>query len=92
MAATSAWSPVQLVSNLVNPSFLAFDRQKRFLYAVHGDMSEISAFSINPQNGELTFLNRQSTQGRNPAHLTVDNTKRFVIVAIRESLATCFKA
>ena len=40
---------VQLVTDLVNPSFLAFDRQQRFLYAVHGDLSEISAFRIDPQ-------------------------------------------
>ncbi len=37
-SATAAWTPVQLVKGLDNPSFLAFDRQQRFLYAVHGDL------------------------------------------------------
>lgn len=75
------WSQVQLVKELVNPSFLAFDKQQQFLYAVHGDLTEISAFRVEPKIGELTFLNRQSTEGRNPAHLRVDASNRFVIVA-----------
>ena len=79
--ATGRWSHVQLVRDLVNPSFLAFDRAQRFLYAVHGDMSDISAFRVDPNSGELTFLNRQSTGGRNPVHLTPDESNRFVIVA-----------
>jgi 6-phosphogluconolactonase (cycloisomerase 2 family) len=78
---TGAWSQVQLVKDLVNPSFLAFDRQQQFLYAVHGDLTEISAFRVDPHTGELGFLNRQSTEGRNPAHLRVDASNRFVIVA-----------
>jgi 6-phosphogluconolactonase len=79
--ASQAWTPVQLVKDLVNPSFLAFDQQQRFRYAVHGDMNEISAFSTDPQSNELTFLNRRSTQGKNPAHLAVDASNRFVIVS-----------
>lgn len=79
--ASREWTHVQLVKDLVNPSYLALDRSQRFLYAVHGDMSEVSAFSIAPVSGELTFLNRQSTQGTNPAHLTVDDSNRFVLVA-----------
>jgi len=31
------WTQVQLVRDLVNPSWLTFDRPKRFLYAAHGD-------------------------------------------------------
>lgn len=85
----AAWTPVQVLSDLVNPSFLSFDRHRRFLYAVHGDGSEISAFRIDPVSGMLTFLNRESTGGRNPVHLCVDPTNRFVVVAnhITSSLA-----
>jgi 6-phosphogluconolactonase len=78
---SDAWSPIQLVGDLVNPSFLAFDRQQKFLYAVHGDMSEISSFRIDANSGELTFLNRQSTEGKNPVHLIADRSNRFIIVA-----------
>jgi 6-phosphogluconolactonase len=78
--AGAAWTPVQVLGDLVNPSFLSFDRQRRFLYAVHGDRSEISAFRIDPQTGELRFLNRESTGGKNPVHVSVDPTDRFVVV------------
>jgi 6-phosphogluconolactonase (cycloisomerase 2 family) len=83
------WTPVQVLRDLVNPSFLCFDRQRRFLYAVHGDQSEISAFRIDPASGELTFLNRESTGGKNPVHLCVDPTNRFVVVVnhVTSSLA-----
>ncbi|HYF89529.1 lactonase family protein [Azospirillum sp.] len=87
--AAAAWAPVQVLRDLVNPSFLCFDRRRRFLYAVHGDCSEISAFRIDPASGELAFLNRKATGGRNPVHLCVDPTDRFVVVAnhITSSLA-----
>jgi 6-phosphogluconolactonase len=78
---TGAWGHVQLVPGLLNPSFLAFDRDQRFLYAVHGDASEISAFSISPRTGELAFINRVTTSGRNPVHLSVDLSNRFIVVA-----------
>jgi len=78
---TAAWTHVQLIGDLLNPSFLGFDRQQRCLYTVHGDASEISAFRIDPRSGELVFLNQQSTQGKNPVHLTIDPTNKFVVVA-----------
>lgn len=85
----AAWTPVQVLDDLVNPSFLSFDRQRRFLYAVHGDGSEISAFRIDPKSGELTILNRESTGGKNPVHLCVDPTNRFAVVVnhVTSSLA-----
>ncbi len=75
------WVLLQLVKDLVNPSFLALDRQARTLYAVHGDTSQATAFAINPQTGELTLLNQQTTGGRNPVHLAVDPSNRFLVVA-----------
>jgi len=36
-AGTSAWTHVQHVGGLVNPSFLVVSRDQRCLYAVHGD-------------------------------------------------------
>jgi len=80
-AASGEWTHVQLLRDLVNPSFLAFDRTQQFLYTVHGDMSEVSAFSVDPDSGVLRLLNQQSTQGKNPAHLLVDESNRFLIVA-----------
>jgi len=79
--ADGSWTHLQLVDGLVNPSFLAFDRRRRCLYTVHGDGSEASAFAIDATTGRLTFVNRQDTGGRNPVHLTVDPSDRFLIVA-----------
>src|SRR5262249_47296499 len=60
---------------------LAFDRQLKFLFTVHGDASEISSFRIDDKAGTLTAINQESTQGKNPVHLTVDPTNRFILVA-----------
>ncbi|TWB02155.1 6-phosphogluconolactonase (cycloisomerase 2 family) [Bradyrhizobium stylosanthis] len=79
--ATGAWSHVQLLGDLINPSFLAFDRTRRFLYTVHGDLSDITAMAIDPANGKLSVINRQSTEGKNPVHLAIDPGNRFVVVA-----------
>ncbi len=80
-AGDAEWRLAQTLSDLVNPSFLAFDRSGRFLYAVHGDETEISAFRIDPGTGLLEFVNRVSTGGRNPVHLVVDPANRHVVVA-----------
>jgi 6-phosphogluconolactonase len=77
---SGSWTHVQLVKDLVNPSFLACDRNRNFLYTVHGDCSDVSAFRIQKETGELTFINRQSTGGKNPVHLVVDATNRYLIV------------
>ena len=69
--ASGAWSHEQLLE-IVNPSFLALDRAQRFLYAVHADLDEVSAYAIDKQTGRITALNRQSCGGKNPVHLSID--------------------
>lgn len=83
-----SWEHRQLLA-MENPSFLAFERTGHFLYAVHGDSDRVSAFSIDPSSGLLTFLNEQSTEGRNPVHLSFDPSNRLLIVAnhVTSSLA-----
>jgi 6-phosphogluconolactonase len=41
----------------------------------------VTAYAIDPATGNLNFLNRQSTYGPIPAHLTVDATNRYLLVA-----------
>ena len=72
---------VQVVEDLVNPSFLALNRAGDRLYCVHGDRSEVSAFSVDKSSGQLTFLNRQSCEGKNPVHLALDPSERFLVVS-----------
>ena len=56
-AATGRWTHVQLVENLVNPSFMAFDNMLQWLFTVHGDSSEVSAFRIDDASGKLSPIN-----------------------------------
>jgi 6-phosphogluconolactonase (cycloisomerase 2 family) len=79
-AATGHWEHVQLLGDLVNPSFLTLDAAKRTLYAVHGDSSEVSSFRVDPENGCISPLNQQSTRGKNPVHLAIDPTGRFLVI------------
>lgn len=75
------WSHVQRVEDLTNPSYLALDRQGRFLYAVHADLDEISAFAIDAESGRLSFVNRQRAGGANLVHLAIDAQNRFIVTA-----------
>jgi 6-phosphogluconolactonase (cycloisomerase 2 family) len=74
-------SLVQVVGDLVNPSFLARNKAGDRLYVVHGDCEDISAFKIDPESGKLSLMNRQSTEGKNPVHLALDPTERFIVVS-----------
>ncbi len=72
----------------MNPSFHAVDPAHRVLYAVNelgevdGEKSgAVSAFRIDQEDGKLTFLNRVSSKGQGPAHLSTDRSGRFVLVA-----------
>lgn len=79
-AATGRWEHLQLLDGLVNPSFLTLDAAKRTLYTVHGDSSEVSSFRIDDETGRLSPLNQQSTRGKNPVHLAIDPTGRFMVI------------
>jgi 6-phosphogluconolactonase len=85
-----------LTEGVQNPSFLAFHPSRRFLYAVN-ELKEFegattgaaSAFSMDPDTGELGFLNSKATHGTDPCHLTVDRTGRYVLVANFMSGSVC---
>lgn len=77
------WTPVQLLSGVVNPSFLTLNHAGDSLYCVHGgdNHREVSAFAVDQQTGTLASLNTQPCGGRNPVHLSVHPTDRFLAVA-----------
>jgi 6-phosphogluconolactonase len=80
-ANSGEWRQIQLLRDIINPSYLALDRTGRHLYAVHGDFGEASSYSIDPKTGEIAFLNKQDCGGTNPVHLTPDQSNRFMLVA-----------
>ena len=72
----------------VNPSFLAIDRSKRYLYAVNevGEFLSktsggVSAFEIERGTGNLRLRNEQATQGADPCHLAIDSKRKALLVA-----------
>ena len=78
---TGAWTHVQNVGDLVNPSFLAMDRSRRFVYSAHADLDYATAFAIDAASGRLRRLNRQSTGGTNGVHLAVDPSNGYLVVS-----------
>lgn len=72
---------VQVVGDLVNPSFLALNRAGDRLYTVHGDRSEVSSFKVDKQSGKLSLQNRANCEGKNPVHLALDPSERFLVVS-----------
>lgn len=67
---------------LKNPSFLAIHPNKKFLYAVSEvENGSLWAFKINPENGELKFINQQATAGNGPCFVSVDHTGKVALVA-----------
>jgi len=77
---TAALQPVQQLEELENPSFLALNAAGDRLYAVHGDTTRVSAFAVDRATGRLAALNAQDTQGRNPVHLAIDPSGRYLVV------------
>jgi 6-phosphogluconolactonase (cycloisomerase 2 family) len=77
---SGVWAGEQLLE-IVNPSFLALDRAQRFLYSVHANLDEVSAYAIDKQTGHITALNRQSCGGKNAVHLSIDPTGRWIVTA-----------
>jgi 6-phosphogluconolactonase len=76
-----------LAAETENPSFLAVHPIQRFLYAVNEvsryegrDAGSVSAFSID-RTGALTLLNRVSTRGGGPCHVSLDRSGKWVFVA-----------
>lgn len=80
-AGSGALTFVAKVNGGSNPSFLAVDPSRRFLYAVNESSSQVAAFAISKKTGALTFLNRVSSEGNGPAFVSVDPSGRFVLVA-----------
>ncbi|MDQ3062107.1 MAG: lactonase family protein [Acidobacteriota bacterium] len=86
--ASGALESYKTVKNVVEPSFLAIDKSKKYLYAVNetveyeGKQSgAVSAFAINQKTGDLEFLNKQPSLGGAPCHVSVSDNGKFVLVA-----------
>lgn len=77
---TGDWTLTQLEATDPNPSFLAVHPKLNILYAVHGDLDLVTSYAIHPETGFISLLNRQTTRGRNPVHLALDPSQRWLII------------
>lgn len=79
-------TPYKTVKNVVDPSFLAIDKKRKYLFAVNeneefeGNSGAVSAFAIE-DDGNLRFLNNLSSLGGAPCHLSVSDNEKFVLLA-----------
>ena len=76
----------RLAARTPSPSWIAVHPSRKFLFAVNevadfaGGSGSVTAFAIAP-GGELRELNKVSSEGAGPAHLSLDATGRFALVA-----------
>lgn len=62
-------------------SFLAIDVARGRLYATNEGTNQIAAFALNTQDAGLQLINRVSSGGSGPAHVSFDRTGQFVFAA-----------
>ncbi len=86
--ATGELTPAGVTAGVDNPSFLAIHPDLHTLYAVNEVMEfegqpggALSAFQIDPTDGNLTFLNQQPTHGGAPCYVSVEADGNVVLVA-----------
>lgn len=78
------------VAQTVNPSYLVVSRDQRTVYAVNelpGDngpatqRGDISAFRFDAASGQLTFLNKVSSDGNDPCYLSLSPDGKYLLTA-----------
>ncbi|MEE1947091.1 lactonase family protein [Pedobacter sp. KR3-3] len=64
-----------VAKNVVNPSYLAISKDKKFVYSVNedGKNSGVSSFKFNSTSGDLTFINKKASEGADPCYISVDD-------------------
>ncbi len=85
---SGALTPYKTVKNVIEPSYLAIDSSRKYLYAVNETVEyegkksgAVSRFAIDQKTGDLTFLNKQPSLGGAPCYITVADNEKFVLVA-----------
>lgn len=74
-----SWENIQ-VYEMMNPSYLAFGREKQNLYTVRADGCVVTAFSVG-HDGKLTYLNEKHIGFDNGVFLTTDKLSQYLFVA-----------
>ena len=88
-AETGKITSLGLAGETDSPSWVVVHPNKRFLYTANelpppdagGPTGAVTAFSIDAASGKLTPIGRVKTNGLAPAHMLVDPTGKWAIVA-----------
>ena len=71
-----------------NPSYLAVSKDRKFVYAANElpdtegeNAGRISAYTIDPNTGNLTLVNDIVAQGGSPCYVSMDAGEQFVLAA-----------
>jgi 6-phosphogluconolactonase len=82
------FTPLGLVAETASPSFLVVDRNQKFVYAANElptyegrPAGSISAFAIDSATGQLKLLNKVSSKGSGPCHVSLDETGKWLFAA-----------
>jgi 6-phosphogluconolactonase len=80
---SGAWTHVQTLETIGNPSWQTVGPDGRHLYSVHGGdgFTQVSAYSIDLASGKLTFLNAQECGSPNPVAISVFKEIPYAVVA-----------
>jgi len=81
-------TPIGLAAETINPSFLAINPMRRYLYAVNevpkykdADSGAVTAFAIDRKTGKLSPLNQVPSLGADPCYISFDKTGKYALVA-----------
>lgn len=57
----------------------------KFLYSSNRGKNTIVIYAVDAENGEITFVGNESTQGNSPRNFTLDPTGKYVLVGNQKS-------
>ena len=67
------------------PGDIVFDPATRFAYVTSRLDDFMATFTVSPQDGKLTFLEKTSCGGQRPRHLALDPTGSWLLIANQDS-------
>lgn len=77
---TGELSSLQFAAATENPSFIDYSKNKKYLYAVNESSGWVSSFKIQ-ENGLLKFLNKVSSHGDWPCHISLNKSGNKAVVS-----------
>ena len=84
---TGALTKLSVLRGEPNPTFLAIDRTKRYLYAANElksysslETGAFSSYAIDAENGVLSLLNRRISGGTDPAFITINDENTYALI------------